>query len=116
MADEIDRAVFLYQGFQFAEQPRDVLVLGGTEALGHGAAETRKMRSDDIGTTELGEERLPNHGCLRISMQEDDGHGLSVGERLAERAQSAAAFLSKAPAKTPVCSPFSMNTSPLTSV
>ncbi len=75
VADEVDRAVLGNDLLDHADQPRDVLLLGGPEPGGHGATEPGELRSDHIGAAQLGQQRLPDDGGLGVSVEQDDGHG-----------------------------------------
>ena len=74
VADEVDETVLGDETLDHTEEPVDVLLLGGAEPVRRRATEPRELWGLDIGARQVGDQRLPDHGGLRVSVEQDDGH------------------------------------------
>ena len=76
VADEVDGpAAVGHDLLELADEPVDVLVLGGTEAGRPGHAEAGQGQGDRVVALEVATDAVPETGGLRDAVDEDGGHG-----------------------------------------
>src|SRR5438874_401590 len=62
------------QPAQLPHEPRDVLLLGGAEAVGSGATEARELKGHHVVTMQTRPHAIPHCRCLRDTVNEHGRH------------------------------------------